>query len=239
MTSIASMIESPDSNQKNDLMPGGLLKSESPCRVAWKVCHYLARFAGSVFFPYFRVWGETDQKLGGQIFIARNYGLLTWLTVLRMFKRPIRIVLVDAAADLRWLNLAQKSGLAPLKLDDAPAENFLTVEHLAEAGERLLLIVPQVSSPAIDSLISQLRAIHSLKVLFMAISGAREALPTGAFVPRAVPISVFCGLPHYPGDPALSPLAELDFLEQAIKDLEIDELPSIFFNHPRNLSNIR
>lgn len=230
------MTVSPDSIQTNDLMPGGLLRPVLPGRLAWKACHYLARFAGSVFFPYFRVWGETDLKSGGQIFIARNFGIQTWLTALRIFKRPVRVVLADSAADLRWFNLAEKNGLAPLRLCDTPAQNFLTVEHLAEAGEKLLLVVPQVSDPAIDSLVSRLRATRSLKVLFMAISGLKEALPAGAFVPRAVPISVFCGLPHSLGNPVSSPLAELDFLEQALKDLEIDELPSIFFNHPRNLS---
>ncbi|MDD3147013.1 MAG: hypothetical protein PHD82_06910, partial [Candidatus Riflebacteria bacterium] len=101
------------------------------------------------------------------------------------------------------------------------------------------LVVPQTPSPETESLVANLRAIRSIQVMFMAVSGCSEALPAAAFVPRVVPVSVFCGLPHYLGNPLSSPFAELEFLEQALKDLEIDELPSIFLNHPRNLSRSR
>ncbi len=209
---------------------------ETPGRFAWKVCRYLARFVGSVFFPYFRVWGETDLKPGGQIFIARDFGILTWITALRVFKQPMRLVLLSEKHDRRWFDLAVSSGLAPLRLSGSVDQNFLMLEHMAEAGEKLLVVIPGSADSNIEELVCRLRATRSLRVLFMAISGADGALPESAVVPRAVPVSVFCGLPHYAANVAESAFAELDFLENAIKDLEIDELPSIFFNHRRNLS---
>lgn len=233
------MTESPESNTTNSQVSGGPVIRELPNRFVWQFCRYLARFAGSVFFPYFRVWGETDQRTGGQIFITRNYGIQTWLSALRVFKRPVRVVMADASADSRWLKLAKRLGLAPIAADGSPTQNFLAVEHLAKAGENLLLVVPQTPSPETESLVANLRAIRSIQVMFMAVSGCSEALPAAAFVPRVVPVSVFCGLPHYLGNPLSSPFAELEFLEQALKDLEIDELPSIFLNHPRNLSRSR
>lgn len=207
-----------------------------PGRLAWKVCHALARFFGSVFFPYFRVWGETDLRPGGRIYVMRNFGLLTWLTALRVFKRPVRVVMADRSDGSRWFDIAVKCGLAPLRLDGSSDENFLLVEHLVEAGEKLLLVVPDFADESAESLVKRLRAVRFLQILFFALSGAREALPPQRYVPRVVPISAFCGMPHFQSDEDDSPLAELDFLKQALTDLDVDELPSIFFNHQRNLN---
>lgn len=232
------MSEYPESDQKTELQRHNeaFRPAETPGRLAWKVCRYLARFVGSVFFPYFRVWGETDLTPGGQIFIARDFGILTWITALRVFKRPMRLVFLSEKHNQRWFNLATSSGLAPLRLPGSIDQNFLTLEHMADAGEKLLVVIPRSADSSIEELIRRLRATRSLRVLFMAVSGAAEALPESAVVPRAVPVSVFCGLPHYAANVADSAFAELDFLENAIKDLEVDELPSIFFNHRRNLS---
>ncbi len=231
------MSEYPESDQKTEHPHHHetFRPTETPGRLAWKVCRYLARFVGSVFFPYFRVWGETDLKPGGQIFIARDFGILTWITALRVFKRPVRLVFLSEKHDPRWFNLAVKSGLAPLRLSGSVDQNFLMLEHMADAGEKLLVVIARDADKNIEQLVRRLRATRSLQVLFMAISGAAEALPESAVVPRAVPVSVFCGLPHYAANVSDSAFAELDFLENAIKDLEIDELPSIFFNHRRNL----
>jgi len=231
------MTEYPESDQKTEhpRHHETFRPAETPGRLAWKVCRYLARFVGSVFFPYFRVWGETDLKPGGQIFIARDFGILTWITALRVFKRPMRLVFLSEKHDQRWFNLAVNSGLAPLRFSGSVDQNFLMLEHMADAGEKLLIVIPRSADGNIEELVRRLRATRSLRVLFMAISGAAEALPESAVVPRAVPVSVFCGLPHFTADVADSAFAELDFLENAIKDLEIDELPSIFFNHRRNL----
>lgn len=232
------MSEYPESDQKteNPRHHEAFRLPETPGWLAWKICRYLARFVGSVFFPYFRVWGETDLNHGGQIFIARDFGILTWITALRVFKRPVRLVFLSEKHDQRWFNLAVSSGLAPLRLSGSIDQNFLMLEHMADAGEKLLVVISRAADDNIEELVCRLRAIRSLRVLFMAISGASEALPESAVVPRAVPVSVFCGLPHYSANVADSAFAELDFLENAIKDLDIDELPSIFFNHRRNLS---
>ncbi len=231
------MTASPALGQKTDLSRSDKLSMlPTPGGLAWKVCRALARFVGSVFFPYFRVWGETELTRDGRIFITRNFGLLTWLTALRVFKRPVRVVVADSGDDFCWFNLAGKCGLAPIFLNGTPEENFLLVEHLVEEGEKLLLVVPDFADELSESLVSRLRAVRFLQVLFLAVAGAREALPAKAFVPRVVPISAFCGMPHFQPGEDDSPLAELDFLEQALTDLEIDELPSIFFNHQRNLN---
>ncbi len=231
------MIESPESNQTTEFRAGQPL-SELPDPLAWKLCRYLGRFVGSVFFPYFRAWGETDLHGGRRVFITRNYGLQTWLMALRVFKRPVRIVVCDAEDDRRWFELACHNGLAPLHLTGSPEQNSLTVERLAVAGENVLLVIPQHADASVLDLVGRLKIARSFKTLFMAVVGAREALPAGAWVPRSVPICAFCGLPHYNARPDDSPLAELDFLELALKDLDIDELPSIFFNHSRNQNRI-
>ncbi len=232
------MSEYPESDQKTERPHHHEIfrPAEAPGWLAWKICRYLARFVGSVFFPYFRVWGETDLNHGGQIFIARDFGILTWITALRVFKRPVRLVFLSEKHDQRWFNLANSSGLAPLRLSGSIDQNFLMLEHMADAGEKLLVVISRTADCNIEELVRRLRATHSLRVLFMAISGAAGALPESAVVPRAVPVSVFCGLPHYAANAAGSAFAELDFLENAIKDLDIDELPSIFFNHRRNIS---
>lgn len=231
------MIESPVLNQITEV-PVIQPLSETPDPLAWKLCRYLGRFVGSVFFPYFRAWGENDLHGGRRVFITRNYGLQTWLMALRVFKQPVRVVLLADAVD-RWFELARRNGLAPLHLTGSPEKNFLTVEHLAAAGENILLVIPQPADASIFDLVGRLKVARSFKTLFMAVAGAREALPSGAMVPRAVPISVFCGLPHYTSRPDDSTLAELDFLELALQDLDIDELPSIFFNHSRNQTRIQ
>ncbi len=231
------MIESPVLNQITEV-PVIQPLSEALDPLAWKLCRYLGRFVGSVFFPYFRAWGENDLHGGRRVFITRNYGLQTWLMALRVFKQPVRVVLLADAVD-RWFDLARRNGLAPLHFTGSPEQNFLAVERLATAGENILLVIPQPSDISILDLVGRLRASRSFKTLFMAIAGAEEALPVGAWVPRSVPICAFCGLPHYTSRPDDSPLAELDFLELALKDLDIDELPSIFFNHSRNQTRIQ
>ena len=220
-------------------IPSNLPFSEPPGRLAWKVCRCLCRLVGSVFFSYFRVWGETELHNGGRIYVGRDFGVQTWVTALRVFRQPLRLVYIGALEDRRWFDLACKNGLAPLLLTGSIDEKFLAVKQLAMAGENLLLVLPQAPDASLESLVGRLRATRLLQVLFLAISGASAALPPGTFVPRAVPISVFCGLTPYQSRPGDSPLTELEILERAIQGLEIDELPSIFFNHRRNLARIQ
>lgn len=229
------MIASPELNLTIEPARQAIKTMDAPGSFAWKAFRSIARFVGSVFFPFFRVWGETELKKGGQVFIARNFGLLTWLCALRVFKRPLRFVMADLNDISRWFSLAMRGGLAPLKLSGDADHDFLAIEHLLEAGEKLILLLPVSASSTTELLVAKLKATHSLKVMFMAISGAGEALPEGAIVPAAVPVSVFCGLPHYCAAPGESTLAELDLLERALHNLAIDELPSIFANHQRNI----
>lgn len=232
------MIASQELNLTTEPVPHHPMNTrEAPGWFAWRAFRSLARFLGSVFFPFFRVWGETELKPGGQVFVARNYGLQTWLCALRIFKRPLRFVLADVNDTSRWFSLAEHGGLAPLRLIGNADHDFLAVEHLLEAGEKLILVIPDSADAVSELLVARLKATHSLKVLFMAISGAREVLPDKAIVPRVLPVSVFCGLPHYRAAPGESSLAELDLLERALHNLAIDELPSIFPNHRRNINS--
>lgn len=221
----------------NNPPPQILQGRESPGWLAWKAFRAISRFLGSVFFSFFRVWGETELKKTGQVFVVRNLGLQTWLCVLRIFRQPLRFVHADVADRSPWFGLAERGGLAPLKLSGDADQDFLTVEHLLESGEKLVLVIPEHPGEKDGLLVGRLKATHSLKVLFMAINGAQKAMPVGAIVPRAAPVSVFCGMPHYQSRPGDSAFAELELLERSLQNLAIDEIPSIFANHRRNIGN--
>ncbi len=196
----------------------------------------IARLFGSIFFPFFRVWGETAIRTErGCIYIARNYGLLTWLSALRTFRKPFRFVSADTADSAVWFKLADSCGLEPIKLSGDVSQDFLSIEHLFNNKETLLLIIPEAPDKQVLELIAKIKATHYLTSIFMAISGARVALKPGSIIPKVCPISVFCGMPHYRGDGQPESLSELEFLERAISNIPLNELPSIFSNHSRNI----
>jgi len=195
----------------------------------------IARFFGSIFFPFFRAWGETVIRTDrGCVYIARNYGLLTWLSSLRIFRRPVRFVLADAADTTIWFELAVSCGLEPIKLSGDVNQDFLSIEHLFNNKETIVLLIPETPDRQVLELIAKIKATHYLVAMFMAISGARLALKPGSMIPRVCPVSVFCGMPHYRSEGQSEPLGELEFLERAISDIPLNELPSIFSNHSRN-----
>jgi hypothetical protein len=195
----------------------------------------IARFFGSVFFPFFRVWGETTLRHDrGCIYIARNFGLLTWLSALRTFKKPFRFVSADLADTSIWFKLADACGLEPIKLSGNTDQDFISIEHLFNNKETVLLIIPEIPDQQVIELITKVKATHYLTSIFMAITGARLALRPGSLIPRVCPISVFCGMPHFTTENRPAALSELEFLERAIADIPLNELPSIFFNHSRN-----
>jgi len=213
-------------------------KQPKQFNTAYFVFRTWARFIGSVFFSYFRAWGETDlSKSCGRLVIVKNYGLITWLTILRTFRSPVRIVFAGIAED-RWFDLASGGGLSPIRLKGALSEDCTTVSSLARE-ENVVLIIPSCSDEFSISLVSEMRKILADRILFLAIAGARESLPEGVFVPKACPISVFCGLPHMGKAQDNEPLAELHFLEQAISNVPLNELPSIFTNHQRNIHSAK
>lgn len=196
----------------------------------------LARFFGSIFFPFFRVWGETEIRPDrGCIYIARNYGLLTWMSALRAFKKPVRFVSADPADTSIWFQLAEASGLEPVKLTGDTNHDFINIEHLFNQKETVLLLIPEIPDQHSLELTTKIKATHYLTSMFMAITGARVALRAGRLIPKVCPISVFCGMPHSLSTAAQGPLTELEFLEKAVAGTPLNELPSIFFNHSRNL----
>ncbi|MBU1107696.1 MAG: hypothetical protein KKB51_13575 [Candidatus Riflebacteria bacterium] len=195
----------------------------------------LARFFGSVFFPFFRVWGENELKPNrGCIYIARNYGLLTWISALRVFRRPIRFVSADLADDRPWFGIAEACGLEPIKLSGDTDQDFLCLENLFSQKKTVLLMIPKAPDQSILSLVARVKAARHLTSLFMAISGVKEALSKGSLIPKVFPVSVFCGMPHAQPTSEQIPLSELEFLEKAVADIPLNELPSIFFNHSHN-----
>jgi len=107
-------------------------------------------------------------------------------------------------------------------------------EHLFNNKETIVLLIPETPDRQVLELIAKIKATHYLVAMFMAISGARLALKPGSMIPRVCPVSVFCGMPHYRSEGQSEPLGELEFLERAISDIPLNELPSIFSNHSRN-----
>jgi len=195
----------------------------------------MARFFGSVFFPFFRAWGETVIRPDrGCIYIARNYGLLSWLSALRVFRKAFRFVSADPADMTIWFNLADSCGLEPIKLSGDVDQDFLSIEHLFNNKETIVLLIPEQPDKTALELIAKIKATHYLTSIFMAISGAHLALRPGCMIPKVCPISVFCGMPHFRSEGQPEPLSELEFLERAISDIPLNELPSIFSNHSRN-----
>ncbi len=75
---------------------------------------------------------------------------------------------------------------------------------------------------------------NSAGFLFFAVSGLERALASGAFIPSVCQINVFGGLPVVNSSAIQSPFDELTILEQAVENVPLGELPSIFFNHQRN-----
>ncbi|PKL43022.1 MAG: hypothetical protein CVV41_11495 [Candidatus Riflebacteria bacterium HGW-Riflebacteria-1] len=196
----------------------------------------LARLFGSIFFPFFRVWGETEiRPERGCIYMARNFGLLTWISALRAFKKPFRFVSADQSDNLFWFWLATVCGLEPIKLSGDVNHDFLRIENLYTSKETVLLLLPENPDQATLDLVNKIKATAHLTSLFMAIAGARTALRPDSLIPRACAISLFCGMPHPQSTMTQKPLAELEFLEKAVADIPLNELPSIFFNHSRNL----
>lgn len=209
-------------------------KQPKQFNTAYFVFRTWARFIGSVFFSFFRAWGETDQsRHAGRLIIVKNYGLVTWLTILRTFRAPVRFVFASDQKD-RWFDLAEGGGLTPVRLKRELPDDCETLKSLA-GEDNVVLIIPPTSDEFSKKLTLETRKTFGNKLLFLAISGACESLPEGVFVPKACPISVFCGLPHLAEIDKNDPFAELHFLEKAISDVPLNELPSIFANHQRNI----
>jgi len=200
---------------------------------AYFVFRTWARFVGSVFFSFFRAWGETDIKPGdGRIIVVKYYGLVTWLTVLRTFRNPVKFLMTETIND-RWFDLAVGGGLDPQLLKRILAEDLSVTAELCRT-ENVVLMIPENIDDYSISLITELKKKFQNKMLFLAVSGAEKSLPKGSYVPKAFPITAFCGLPLISSAENKDPLAELRFLELVIKDVPLNELPSIFINHPNN-----
>jgi len=121
----------------------------------------LARLFGSIFFPLFRVWGETEIRADrGCIYIARNYGLLTWISALRAFKKPFRFVSADPSDASIWLWLAEACGLEPVKLSGDTSQDFLCLENLVISKETILLLLPENPDTNALDLVAKIKATH-------------------------------------------------------------------------------
>lgn len=210
---------------------------KSPCKTAYFIARSLARFFGSIYFPFFRFWGETEFKPAKKrVFIVRNFGLLTWISALRIFRQPLSFIVADQSDSSLWFKLAVNGGLSPVRLTFDLNEDLQIIEALCSRENCLLLIASAPDSFA-EKLVRQLKCSKGIETLFMAISGANVAFPPGTIVPKVCPVSVFCGLPHLPVEVPGEVFAELRFLERAMQNIPLGELPSIFSNHQRNLEN--
>lgn len=206
---------------------------ERPSRLAWLVFRSLARFWASIFLPYFRVWGETDFK-PGTIFIARNFGLQTWVYLLRFFRRPVRIVLDDDYDNLKWFNVAKNGGMAPILLSGGVQHKIEVLKELHDKGEIVFLIISRTIGNYMPTFMQEIENNFEADIRFFAVEGANRALPPDTVVPNFASICVFCGRPYLSRLPGEGLLDELEFLESTMVDLDIDEEPSFFRNNRRN-----
>ena len=207
---------------------------EQPGRFAWLVFRSLARFWGSIFLSYFRIWGETEFK-PGTIIVARNYGLPIWVFALRFFAKPVRIVLSDDSDDRHWFQVAKAGGLEPQAVSGSSKYRLDTLQELSDAGEIVFLILPRDFSSSVLDLLKELDENFGEKLRFFAVEGATKALPKDAIVTRCVPICVFCGRPFFNRFPGEGLADEFVFLESTLRNLDIDEEPSFFRNKRRDL----
>lgn len=206
---------------------------EQPGRLAWLVFRSIARFWAAIFLPYFRIWGETDFK-PGTVIVARNFGLQTWVYILRFFIRPVRIVLVDDSDNLKWFDIADNGGIEPLCIRGNLQRKLQAVKELSDKGEVVFLIIPKEFGGYTPTFMEELEKLLNEKIRLFAIEGAMAALPPDTIVPKFASICVFCGRPYYNKLPGEGLLDELTFLESTLYGLEIDEEPSFFRNNRRN-----
>ncbi len=208
-----------------------------PSPIAWFAFRCLARYFVSLFIPLFRHFGETCYRNRGQLFIIKNYGLLTWLFPLSIFNRPFRFVFVEKETEeCKWFKMAINGGLNPILLTGELKEDYEFLNNLLEDKEKVILVVSSDNQHEISKkLVSMLKENNVKETLFMALSGAEEVFDKNSSIPNVVPVSMFCGMPFMSEENRDQEYAELNLLEKALYNLKVEETPSIFFNHQRNL----
>lgn len=208
-----------------------------PSPKAWFVFRCLARYFISLFVPCFRYFGETYFRNRGQLFILKDYGLLSWFFPLCIFKRPLRFVFVNKQEG-EWFEMAQNGGLEPLLLSGELEADYQLLNDLLGAKEKILLIISQNTEDVLSkALVGMLKKNNAKETLFMGVSGAEKIFVGNSKTPKVVPVGLFCGMPYVPrvkdGEKAHE-YEELHLLEKAVRNLRLEQEPSIFFNHERN-----
>lgn len=212
--------------------------TDKPSKLAWFVFRCLARYLVSLFIPCFTYFGETDFNRGAQIFIAKNFGLPTWLLPLVVFKKPIRFVIADTKHDPKWYKMALSGGLNPILLSGSFEEDYKVIKALIENKEKIILVISQDENESLSSeLTKTLKKIFIKETMFMAMSGAEKIFENNSKVPKVVPVTMLCAMPFMPkykkGSNKI--FTELKFLEKASRSIDIGDEPSIFANHKKNL----
>lgn len=171
---------------------------EKPGRAAWFVFRSLARYLVSLFIPSFRYFGETDIKLGGQIFIEKNYGFQSWAYPLTIFKRPVRFIVADIECDdMQWFNTASDGGLFPIMLSGNFEDDYEIIKSCVENNEKIVLIISQNEEDELSKrIVKALKEDYTKSVLFMALSsGAKEVFANNAVIPKSTTVTMVCGMP--------------------------------------------
>lgn len=206
-----------------------------PSPRAWFVFRSLARYFTSLFIPCFRYFGETYFRNRGQLFILKDYGLLSWLFPLCIFKRPLRFVFVNKQEG-DWFTMAQDGGLEPILLSGELEADYQLLQSLLAVKEKILLIVSKNPEDALSrALVGRLKLDNARETLFMGVSGAEGVFVDDSRTPKVVPVGLFCGMPFMPKAVNTDVFQELSLLERAVHNLRLEEEPSIFFNHKRKI----
>lgn len=191
------------------------------------------RLLGSIFFPLFKYWGETDHSKNSKkkIFVSKYFGFLSWLTVLRTFKKPVRFIVFAKKEDL-WIKISKLCGLEVFYCPSVSESDFISLTN--DSQRDIFVMFDEVSYEFSCSLVTKASQLKNRILLFFALSGVSKSL--SGYIPQAIWLTVLCASPKtMPNEPGIK---ELSFLERALQRTNPEiEIPSLFFNHKRNIKN--
>lgn len=172
--------------------------------------------------------------------MARYHGLVTWITVLRVFSRPIAFVISGAQPDL-WIKMAKAGGLDISLLSEDQSDTEAELQDLTDKKRQFVLLLSEENTARNRQVVNALQNIAKNRLLFLAVQGTDKILPAGAIIPKVNQVVALCVLPPASetgesSKPSAGALSDLVTLENALaKHDSVSEPPSFFFNHQRNL----
>lgn len=203
-------------------------------KISFLIFRTAARIFGSLLFPLFEGWGESELKPRKcKVVFARNFGLVGLLNAFRFFTSPFSLVVRVSEAKSRIWKLLGLGGIRIYELDDQAdyEQSFALINRIVENGEVPLYLLSDTKLTEEDSLI---RNFADSEILFFAVSGCKNNWSL-KFIPVVRDMKAFCvSLPVYgENKEKFSGLKSLEFLEKALEVTPQFETPSFFCTHQR------